>query len=402
MLSIIMTLVLQDFCKAQESIALQALGEKAVQKQWEVSLPTPLDQLTFNYAILNDGVVTYSQKNRTLMCFGFDGKLKWEKGTSEYPAAQLFASPNGEYLTVCYILAEDAGTTVIYNNRGEVLRQSDYCTGYFSISSKYMIGLGSRPVVLNSRTGEILWHKMEDRKYRNWNVISTEDDQLVVYAGGSLELFDLPTGKRLWQRDVSPSVFNSINLKVAQNGSLITLQFLVFMNINKNFTFVYNIQGNLLHRVEKPIVVNKSNGGIIEAISEEGQYLAFADGEEFYVCSAKTLDRIWTINERIIPSTVYRFTKNLLTFKPSSDSKTTRVFVLNNNGQIEKDYRFNQILDFNTPAHLLESEETPNLLKSGPKQKQTITVIPALEIDEKRLGGVILSLHYLATTALQD
>jgi len=390
-------LVVNNFCRAQESVMLKALGEKAVQKQWEVNLPTPLDQLNFNYAILKDGVVTYSYKKRALQCYGFDNKLKWEKVTSEYTSAQLFASPNGEYLTVCYIIAEGVGVSAIYNNRGEVLRQSDYCTRY-SVTSKYLIGLGSRPMVLNSQTGEMLWHKMEDLKYWNWEVVSTHNDKLVVYAGGSLELIDLPTGKRLWQKDIVSSGYPY--LQAAKCGSLITLQFLISMDINKNYTFVYNMDGGLLQKIEKPIWVGKSNGGIIQAISEDGQYLAVGDGEEFYLCSAKTLDRVWTIQEGIRPLEVQKFTKNFLAFEPSYDAKKTRVLILNNEGQIKKDYQFNQILDFKTPSWP-EFAGSRGLLKSTRSQGQTSLLIPALQIDKSRLG-VTFSLYHLAPESIKD
>lgn len=389
-----------NFCHAQESITLKALGGKAVQKQWEVNLPTPLDQLTFNYAILKDGVATYSRQKRALQCYGFDNKLRWEKVTREYPAAQLFASPSGEYLTVCYIIAEDAGTTIIYNNRGEVLRPSDYCMKYFSVDSKYLIGSGSRPMVLNSRTGEILWSRMEEGKYRNWKVIPTQDNQLVVYANGSLETFDLPTGRRLWQREVGPSVSSTVNFKVAKNGSLIALQFLVFVNINKNYTFIYNKQGDLLHKIEKPIIFNKTNGGTIEAISEDGRYLGIGDFEEFYVCSGKTLERVFTLHEKVRPLDIQKFTQNLLAFKPSYDAKKTRVLILNDNGQVKQAFLFNQVLNFDTRVNLLETEKT--LRKGHSSREQAIPVIPALQIDEKRPGGVMLSLYSIALQSIKD
>ncbi len=392
-----------NFCHAQKSITLQALGKSAAQKQWEVNLPTSLKELTFNYAILNDGVVTFSRNQRTLLCYGFDSKLKWEKITSEYPAAQVFSSSNGACLMVSYNIVEDAGASFIYSNHGEVLRPINDRTGYyFAAGSKYIIDCRYSPKVLNGKTSELL-SKPDDQKYWNWKGFSTPNGQLVVCASGSLELFDLPTGKRLWQREVS--LFGSSTyLEVAKNGSIITIQNLIFGGINKNYIFVYNLHGDLLHRIEKPLVVGKTNGGIIEAISDDGQYLAFGDNDEFYVCSSKTLARVWTVREKIRPLDVQKFTKNLLAFKTSYDSKKTRVFVLNDDGQIEKDYRFDQILDFSTPANLLESGEAQSFLKSLSKDDQAISIIPVLQIDERWFGwaGVKMSLYYLRPQAIKD
>jgi hypothetical protein len=64
---------------------------------------------------------------------------------------------------------------------------------------------------------------------------------------------------------------------------------------------------------------------------------------------ALSQEELWTIDERVTPSDVQLFTKDLLAFVPDL-KRTTRVIMFSKLGHISSDYTFDQYLDFGKRA----------------------------------------------------
>jgi hypothetical protein len=286
----------------------------------------------------------------------------------------------------------------IYNHQGKVLRQADFCTRNFSASSNYLIGGGLKPMVLDAETGRSIWSKVDEQKYWNWKFVSTQNDRLIVYTAGLLEQFDLSTGERIWQKNVSfesePGATSW--LKVTPNGNVIVLQFFILGKIHqKNLVFVYDLHGELLSQRETPVVPGKTNGGIIDAISDDGQYFAVSDLNEFYVCRANSFNRLWTIPHRIVPHEVRYFSKNLLVFKPNSHLRTTQIIILNESGEIQKNYVIDRMLDFQAGAHLAENTKSSRSPGKNRGAEQDYSFIPVLQIEENS-GEIRMSMYHFS------
>lgn len=346
------------FCQvfAQQSLKIEDLGSKA-KKDWQLQLDLqPTLSGHYEYAVLKNGMVTYSQNIQTLSCVDFNGRKLWEKIWEEpqiRSRTTLTASPDGEYLYAYRLTGEEQGISAIWNIRGDMIWQQDGEYGYFNISpsSKYMFTYYSRlnpkPLkVLEIKTGKTLW-ELEKASY--WQAAASQNDKLVYYTHRSLQLFELATGKLIWEKAVESDIqkhFDTSRIHISKDGRTITLQ--AMYTPDKGIeTYVFDSEGQTLWRMNKKVIPGETNGGIIRAISDDGKFIAMSDLQRFALFSSNNPDPVWVVNERMRPQYIQEFANGMLAFRPHSNR--TRVMVLNADGTINHDYLFSQRIEFKTP-----------------------------------------------------
>lgn len=350
---IILSLIL--FCYncslfSQQISQLQHLESK-VKKAWQLQLDLrPSLSKEYRYTVLKNGVVTYSQNTQTLSCIDFNGRKLWEKTgipTRTYP----IASPDGEYLYTYRLTGEERGVSSIWTKDGEMLWQQEGPFYKFWSSSKFLVShysrLNSAPLkVLDMKTGKKLWER-ENALY--WQAAASENDRLVYYEDKSslLKLFEMSTGKLLWEKSVGIRDNDYGQVQIANSGQTIVFQDKDNKKMERS-TYVFSRDGNIVWEMTKARQSGKTNGGIVRAISDDGQFIAMSDLQGFTLFSTDKPEPVWEINERMIPHYVQKFANGVLAFRPHPQNKT-RVMLLNADGTIKQDYHFSQKINFNIP-----------------------------------------------------
>jgi len=351
---IILSLILSCYsCNlfSQQRSRLQDLGSKA-KKEWQLQLDLqPSLSGEYEYALLKNGVVTYSQNTQTLSCIDFNGRKLWEK-TDIPPRIYPIASPDGEYLYTYRLTGEERGVSSIWTKDGDMLWQQEGPFYKFWSSSKFLVSHYSRLNsellrVLDMKTGEKLW---EGENALYWQVAASENDRLVYYTHRSVKLFDLKTGKLIWEKTIESDVQKNLDtsrIHMAKNGKTIALQ-AMYLPDNGIETYVFDTQGQILWRRNKKVIPGKTNGGIVRAISDDGRFIAMSDLQGFTLFSTDKPEPVWEINERMKPQYIQKFANGVLAFRSHPQNKT-RVMLLNADGTIKQDYHFSQKINFNIP-----------------------------------------------------
>lgn len=338
---------------SQQRLSIEDLGPQA-QKEWQLQLDVqPSLSKEYPYAVLRNGVVTYSKDTQTLTCVDFEGRKLWEKSGIPSPNYPI-APPNGEYLYTYRLTGEEKGISTIWNTQGEMLWQHDGEYGYFEISpsGKYMFSyysyLNPSPLkVLDIKTGTSIW-ELERVSY--WQAAASENDRLVYYEDKEsfLKLYELSTGRLLWEKSIGTQNNHYGSVHMSDSGCTIVFQ----DNSNpkmERYTYIYDGKGNLLWEMTKQRQRAITNGGIVRAVSDDGQFLAMSDLHRFMLFSIDQPDPIWALDERMRPQYVQEFADGVLAFRPHPNN-TTRVMVLDATGAIKNDYLFLQRIEFKTPG----------------------------------------------------
>lgn len=346
-------------CEAfsQQISRIEDFGPKA-KKEWKLQLDVQASLSgEYEYAVLKNGVVIYSQSTNTLSCVDFDGQKIWER-MAEKPEVKsrttLTASPDGEYLYKYDLTGEERGIGAIWTSAGDMLWKQNEEYGYFKISpsSKYMFTyystLNPKPLkVLDIKTGMVLW-ELEKAFY--WQAAACKNDGIVYYTHRSLQLYELVTGRLIWEMAVESDIQenrDASKIHISENGKTIALQ-AMFTPDDQIETYVFNGEGQTLWKMTKKLIPGKTNGGIIRAISDDGKFIAMSDLQQFALFSSNKSDPVWVLNERMRPQYVQKFANGVLAFRPHPNN-TTRVMVLNEDGSIKHDYLFPQRIEYKTP-----------------------------------------------------
>lgn len=349
-ISILCCAFIQD-CFSQKISKLEDLGN-TVEIQWQVNFQVRTYS-TDNYAVLKDGIAVYDPGKNSIIYKDFTAQLKWEK-----PALGkrngLFASPNGEYLYAFTPLDEyGGGISAVWSSDGELLWQKNDSYYYnISPSGKFLIShyssLRPRPLnVLDIETGKALW-EFEPASY--WQAAVSENDWIIYYTYKSLQLYDLRVGNVIWEKSIDTEIqehHDSSKLHISENGKTVVLQAMFAANRNIE-TYVFDSEGHILWKVSKQLVPGETNGGMVQAVSDDGKYIAMSDLQRFLLFSRNKPDPLWVLNERMTPQYIQTFTNGVLAFR-SHPNNTTRVMVLNNDGVIKQDYLFHERIEFRTP-----------------------------------------------------
>ena len=353
---IILSLILSCYsCNlfSQQRSRLQDLGSKA-KKEWQLQLDLqPSLSGEYEYALLKNGVVTYSQNTKTLFCMDFNGQKIWGKSGIPSPTVPI-ASPDGEYLYIYRLTVPEGqkGIGSIWTKDGDMLWQQEGQYYQISSSSKFLVAYYSRlnpmPLkVLDIKTGQTLWER-EGAFY--WQAAASENERLVYYTHRSVKLFDLKTGKLIWEKTIESDVQKNLDtsrIHMAKNGKTIALQ-AMYLPDNGIETYVFDTQGQILWRRNKKVIPGKTNGGIVRAISDDGRFIAMSDLQGFTLFSTDKPEPVWEINERMKPQYIQKFANGVLAFRSHPQNKT-RVMLLNADGTIKQDYHFSQKINFNIP-----------------------------------------------------
>lgn len=341
---------------SQKISSLEDLGNR-VEKSWEVKIPVASpNSERLEYAILKDGLAILSPDYESITCYGFDGQLKWQvPSVINSTNGGLQRTPNGDFFCHTIILNEDKFTCAVYNAKGQLLWHATYDSPLdVTPSGKYLVsnydGLdGSMPLtVFDLPTGKQLWQTESHQKQGSgyWQAGVSVDDKLAFYNAGLLRLYDLSRGEIRWEKKLELEIRRAlVKVFISRQGNVVAINYRIGTRENdKRLTMIYDSAGQVLWERSEPISIGKNNGGIVFGISADGEYININNIGEFAIYEIRTQKKIFAITENA-PGGIAIFSKNLIAFFPTE--RGTRLLVLNHDGTLRHDYELNEYVEFN-------------------------------------------------------
>ena len=369
MVAILIGAMKSESC-AQKISTLEDFG-KQVEKLWEVIIPIPPNPnhpSGLIYAPLKSGIAVLSVDGQSIYCYDFNGQLKWQAPGIQINSSNgaLYSSAAGEYLYLSYPIHEDAFTSAVYNADGQLLWSAIYDSPFVvSPSGNYLISMydgldQSMPLtILDIVSGRILWQINLLPSHPYWQAAAGQNDKMAYYNAGSLRLYDLKTGHLIWAKNVEAEPKGDVGeLHVSLEGNVISYSNLKgAIDNEQRVIYFFNENGELVWRRTQPFIPNKTNGGLVGGISEDGEFVNINDLSDFSIYTIKSQKKLLTITENP-PSGITMFTQEAIAFYPWKEG--TRVMTLTKYGTIKNDYTLNQFIDFRSEKRSLYFNKVQN------------------------------------------
>lgn len=342
----------------QKIAKIEDLGSR-VEKLWEVAIPIQPNKnhpSGIAYALLKTGVAVLSPDQKTISCYDYNsGQLIWQVPNSTNGG--IYSTVNGEYL---FSQARDEGGSeiAVYSSDGQQLWDSIQESSFFRItpSGKYLITEYSftTPGVLKVfelSTGKKLW-QLDEVSW--WQAEAGLNDRIAYYQRGKLKYFKLDNGELIWEKPVEfdpRSDFGQVH--VSLQGNVIAYDNFIITAINRDrpttdhrrTMYVFDDSGELLWQRSKAAIPNRSSGGIVRAISENGEYIAIQDGAGFSIYDISKQSELFTFVEHGF-GPITMFTNELIASYPDLSTQTTKILSLRKDGKLSNKYELEQFIDF--------------------------------------------------------
>ena len=327
-------------------------------KLWKVTIPASAQSAKKTkyyktiYAILKTGIAILSVDGQTITCYDYNGQLKWQAPAIQINSSNggLYSSINGEYLYLRYPIHEDACTSAVYSADGQLLWSATYDSPLsISPSGKYLISMydaldGSMPLmVLDIVTGEKKW-QMNQSSLSYWQCSVSKNDKLFCYNAGTVKLYDLETGRLLWEKTVMVGAFGEVSSSFAGNIFAYNVAFRKAHN-TKRVISIFDENGEVIWDKVNATIPGKRNGGVVRGISEGGEFIRINDIGESSLYDIREDKKLWTMTHKDSPGLMIRFTKEAMIFH-SRKKQGTRIITLNKNGSIKNDYTINEQINY--------------------------------------------------------
>ena len=341
----------------QKNNAIENRDEQT-NKLWKVAISTSAQSAAKTkyyktiYALLKTGIAVLSVDGQTITCYGYNGQFEWQAPAIQINSSNggLYSSANGEYLYLGYPLYEDAFTSTVYNADGQILWSATYDSPFtVSPSGKYLIPIydaldGSMPLmVLDIATGEKKW-QMNQSSPSYWQCSVSKNDKLFCYNAGTVKLYDLETGRLLWEKTVKVGAFGKVSSSFAGNIFAYNVAFRK-AHKKKRVISIFDENGEILWDKVNATIPGKRNGGVVRGISEGGEFIRINDIGESSLYDIREDKKLWTMTRKDSLGPMIRFTKEAMIFR-SRKKQGTRIITLNNNGSIKNDYTISEHINY--------------------------------------------------------
>lgn len=288
--------------------------------------------LTEGGLVLLDGEV-----GSRIICMDSTGAIVWErKAKANTWIGTLNTSTDGKYIYLYHGIDEDQGISEVLDSQG-TSRWSRVAVGgyHFSPSGTYLVSEAYTPLsVIETETGNLLWRSEKDSP--PYGACALNDNLLFSLAQNSLTLFELKTGKPLWERkpmdktpELAESPYWNWEMSVATAGDRIAI---LGRGLKVSSAFVFDTGGKLIWEGKGTVHAQ------MVGLTPNGKFLAITDFDQQNVLSLLEIDRnktAWTVDGPFSVNEPF-LTDNLIAFRNKLD---TRLFLINPNGRLMRHIR---------------------------------------------------------------